>query len=204
MKYLILMFVLISCSSMDRKTCLTTNWYEKGLVDARDRGEDEFESYKRACAEESVSIFSKSQEYKKGFLEGLRSWCTFQNGFNQGLEGHRGTANCEDVNPAFARGYEEGFREYRLIQRRKRDEEEGEKKYSADKEAFRQRVLSQSDTKECTVDSDCHKQGQCRYNRCAHDNKVCTYDYECKVRGRCREVSEYAHNQRITLRVCDY
>lgn len=204
MKYLFLMFLLISCSSMDRKTCLTTNWYDKGLEDARERGEDEFEKYKRACAEESVPIISYSQAYKKGFLEGLRSWCNFQNGFNQGLAGHKGTVKCEDINPAFSRGYEEGFREFRVIQRRKRDEEESEKKYNADKDAFRNRVLSQSDTKECTVDSDCHRQGECKFNRCAHDNSVCTYNYECKVRGRCREVSEYAHNKRITLRVCDY
>ncbi len=204
MKYLLILFFFISCSSMDRKTCLTTNWYGKGVEDARARGEDEFEKYKRQCAEESVSIINSSQSYKKGFFEGLRSWCTFQNGFNQGLEGRRGTANCEEVNPDFNRGFEEGFREYRTVQRNKRDQEESEKKYNAEKESFRRRVLSQSDTRECTVDSDCHKDGDCRFNRCAHDNKVCTYNYECRIRGRCREVSEYTHNKRISLRVCDY
>jgi hypothetical protein len=189
---------------MDRKTCLSTNWYEQGVKDARETGENDFGKYKRACAEESVSIIVHSQEYKKGVLEGLRSWCTFQNGFNQGLDGHRGTEGCETVNPAYSRGYEEGFREYRLTQRKKRDEEEREKKYNADKEAFRSRVLSHSDTKECTVDSDCHRNGQCRFNRCAHDNSACTYDYECKIKGRCREISEQAHNKRVSLRVCDY
>lgn len=198
------MFFLLACSSMDRKTCLSTNWYEKGVEDARDRGEDHFEKYKRECAEERISIFQHSQAYKKGILEGLRSWCTFQNGFNRGLEGHGGTGLCDTINPAYGRGYEEGYREFRLTQRRQRDEEERSRKYKSEQDAYRQRVLSRSNTKECTVDHDCQKDGECRFNRCTHDNKTCTYNYECKVRGWCREVSEMAHSQRVSLRVCDY
>lgn len=205
MKLLILLFLVVSCSSMDRESCLATNWYDKGVRDGSSSGQDKFLQYQRECSQERISILSRSGEYKKGLIEGLRSWCTFQNGFNRGLDGYGGTVVCDNINPAFGRGYEEGYREYRIDQRRKRDTEEREKKYSGERDEFRRKMISRSDSKECAVDSDCHKDGDCRFNRCAHNNQYCSYSYECKVRGRCREITEYSREgERFSVRLCDY
>lgn len=201
---LLILVILSACSTMNREDCLSTNWHEKGVEDGAE-GQEKFLQYKRACAEEGISVLSSSGEYQKGFREGLRNWCTFKNGFQEGLSGRNSTAHCEDVNPAFARGFEEGFREYRFNERRKRDEETREKKYTREKDDFRQRVLSQSNTRECAVDSDCHKEGVCQFNRCQHNNQACSYHYECKVQGWCREVTDRKSDGTVlSVRVCDY
>lgn len=205
MKFVFLIALLVSCSSWDRERCLTTNWYQRGVTDVAETGHGDFPAYQRACAEEGISIISHTKEYERGMTEGMRSWCSFQNGFNQGLNGQGGTLRCDNVNPAFARGYEEGYREFRLNARRKRDQEELERKYTEEKEQFRRRVLSQSNTKECVVNSDCQREGLCRFSRCEHNQKACTYNYECRISGRCREVTDYARDRSVlTIRVCDY
>lgn len=205
MKTIYFLFFVLGCSTMDRESCLTTNWYEKGVEDGKVRGENRFPEYRRECTKERISIATKSQEYQKGILEGLRSWCTFQNGFNEGLEGRGSTSLCDSVSPAFARGVEEGFVEFRNSLKRKRDEDELNKRYNSERDLFRNKILSDSDTRECAVDSDCMKEGKCRFNRCAHNNQYCTYGYECKVRGWCREVTEYARDRSVlSIRVCDY
>lgn len=205
MKNILFLFFVLSCSSMDRESCLTTNWYERGVEDGKQRGENRFPEYKRECGKERISIAQKSQEYQKGILEGLRSWCSFQNGFNEGLEGRGTTSLCDNVNPAFARGVEEGFLEFRNSLRRKRDEDELNKRYNSERDNFRSKILSQSNSRECAVDSDCMKEGECSFNRCAHNGQYCTYGYECKIRGRCREITEYARDRSVlSIRICDY
>lgn len=205
MKSLLFLLLFVSCSSWNKEACLTTNWYHKGVEDAARSGSGNFNPYKRACAEAGVSITSSSGRYEKGVLEGMRSWCTFQNGFNQGLDGKVATAQCDQINPAFARGVEEGYREFRVVQRRKRDDEEREKKYRADTEEFRSRVIHTSNTKECFVDSDCRKDGDCTFSTCRHNGAKCNFNSDCQVQGYCREVSQSTVNgPNIRLRVCDY
>lgn len=205
MRLITLLLLIISCSSMDRERCLTADWYQEGVKDGSDRGEDHFLEYKRECGKEGISIVDGTGPYKKGILEGLRTWCSFKNGFNQGLAGRSDTSRCDTINPAFIRGYEEGFREYREARRRKIEEEKWEKRYTGEREEFRNRVLSRTSTKECAVDSDCRTEGECKFNRCAHNNLNCTYNYECKVSGWCREISEEAKDRTVlTIRVCDY
>ena len=202
---LLFLSVAVSCSSWDRERCLTTDWYQKGVEDSAADGSGNFHPYKRACAKEGISVAGYSSDYEKGVLEGMRSWCNFQNGFNQGLEGRNATSKCDRINPAFARGVEEGYREFRVTQRRKRDEDEREKRYRNESEDFRRRVLGTSDTKECFVDSDCKKSGSCVFSRCQHNNQTCTFSSDCEIRGYCREVSEYnSAGQRLSLRVCDF
>lgn len=205
MKNFFLLLLFLSCSTMDRESCLTTNWYEKGVEDGKVRGENRFPEYRRECAKERISIAPRAPEYQKGILEGLRFWCTFQNGFNEGLEGRGTTSLCDTISTSYARGVEEGFMEYRASQRRKRDQDELDKRYNSERDNFRSKILSQSNTKECSVDSDCMKEGECRFNRCAHNNQYCAYSYECKVRGWCREVTEYGRDRTVlSIRVCDY
>ncbi len=201
---LVALFFICACSTMNREECLTTNWHDRGIDDGA-LGHENFTKYQRACGQEGISILSRTGEYQKGFREGLRNWCTFKNGFQEGLSGRNSTAHCEDINPSFARGFEEGFREYRFNERRKRDEEIRDKKYSQEKDDFRQRVLQRSNTKECAVDSDCHTEGVCQFNRCQHNGQACSYHYECKVKGLCREVSDRkSDGSVVSIRVCDY
>lgn len=205
MRFLFLFFILTGCSTWDREKCLTTNWYDQGREDAAESGIENFPAYKRECGKEGIGLASKEASYRKGFLEGLRSWCTFQNGFNQGLSGKVSTTKCDAINPAFARGLEEGYREFRVTERRKRDEEERDKRYAGEKEDFRRRILRSSDTRECAVDSDCVKPGECRYSRCTQNGQACTMDHECKTRGWCREVSETNRERTVfSVRVCDF
>ncbi|MES2526338.1 MAG: DUF2799 domain-containing protein [Bdellovibrionota bacterium] len=205
MPTLALLLLVLSCSSMDREKCLSADWYQEGVKDASDRGEDHFLQYKRECGKEGISIVDGTGPYKKGILEGLRTWCSFKNGFNQGLAGRSDTSRCEGINPAFIRGYEEGFREFREARRRKLEEEKWEKRYADERGEFRTRILSRSKTKECSVDSDCRTEGECRFNRCTHNNLACSYSYECKVTGQCREINEQAKDRTVlTIRVCDY
>lgn len=202
---LLAFFFFISCSTWDREKCLTTDWYRKGVEDASQYGSGNFHPYKRECAKEGVSVSAYSSNYEKGLLEGMRSWCTFQTGFNQGLDGKTATSMCDNINPAFARGVEEGYREFRVVQRRKRDEEERKKKYDQETEEFKRRVLITSDTKECFVDSDCRRNGDCSFGQCKNDRRTCRFSSDCDERGRCREVSRMASDgTRIAVRVCDY
>jgi hypothetical protein len=204
MKYLFFLLVLIGCSSMDREKCMTTNWYEKGVEDGASKGKDFFVEYKRECANKGVTINVAETNYHKGVGEGLKSWCSYTNGLSQGLEGRKTTPRCDSISTAYTRGYEEGYREFVISMRKKREEDERKKIYNSEMESFRSKVL-RSDTKECSVDSDCHKEGQCEFGHCAHNNQNCTYNYECKMRGWCREVSEWTPEKtRLSLRVCDY
>lgn len=202
---ILVLFILSSCSTWDRETCLTTDWYKKGVEDASESGSGNFNPYKRECAKEGVSVAAYSSNYDKGLLEGMRSWCTFQMGFNQGLDGKTKTAMCDNINPAFARGVEEGYREFRVVQRRKRDEEERKKRYDQETDTFKRRVLLNSQTKECYVDSDCRRNGDCTFGQCKNDRRSCHFNSDCEERGVCREISDMASDgTRLTIRVCDY
>jgi hypothetical protein len=204
MKYLFLLLVLTGCSSVTRDKCHTTDWYKKGLEDASRNGKEYFTEYKRECINAGATINVAESSYRKGIADGMKNWCNYTNGLSEGLAGRKSTPQCDQISTSFVKGYEQGYKEFVVSMRKKREEDERRKIYSAESEAFRRRGLTQ-DSKQCAVDSDCHKEGNCEFNRCEHNNQTCSYSYECKVKGHCREMKEYNSEQKlITYRVCDY
>jgi hypothetical protein len=87
------------------------------------------------------------------------------------------------------------------------DRKEGpENKYQEDLAEFKHKVLRSSDTKECNVDSECMKEGECSFGKCRNDGRrACIFAKDCEVRGRCEEVSESSsHGPPMRIKVCDY
>ncbi len=91
--------------------CPTVDWYEYGRNDAR----------LGVPASERTELFADCRElgyapdvaaYRAGRAEGLRAYCTLENGYELGLQGRRYRDVCPpELEIAFLQGYNEGRRE---------------------------------------------------------------------------------------------
>lgn len=100
--------ILSGCATMSKGECLTANWYQVGRNDGA-RGYERARLYKHreACVEYGVS--PQSSQYYKGRQAGLHSYCTPQNGFDEGRSGRPYRDVCPaKLEPAFLREYRQG------------------------------------------------------------------------------------------------
>jgi hypothetical protein len=122
----------ISCATMNKEQCQNADWFEVGERDgANGYSSDRIGAHKKACGEHGIQ--PNVVEYKKGRTEGLKAYCTYENGLLKGRNGYYYSGVCPShLAPDFLRGYEIGQREYELKKReeelRKREQELEEKR----------------------------------------------------------------------------
>jgi hypothetical protein len=109
--------LLGACASMDKAQCVNANWYAIGMEDgARGRPLDRLGERRRACAEHGVQ--PDGERYAAGRNEGLKSYCTYDQGFRLGRAGSGHASVCpEPAARNFLTGYQRGRELYGLNKR---------------------------------------------------------------------------------------
>lgn len=207
MKYLILIFMLplISCSSLTKEDCQKTNWKQQGFKDgAKGEGQAEYSNYWEQCREHGVSI--NKSEYIEGYQAGLKKYCNYKSGYELGGVGGDPLSECDKINPSFARGYEEGFRQYQQAKKEQEDRARLRNQQEEDKRIAIQNIINRNHGRSCTSHSDCQKEGYCTFNKCQHNGMSCSYNSDCKVQGNCRGQTEYVPSVGgyVEARVCEF
>ena len=125
------------CATLSKNECLEADWFEIGRRDgSMGKPRALFQQHRDACLKHSVN--PNRDAYYEGRDEGLKFYCTKDNGFEQGRLGRKYHYVCPpEFEPDFLAGYAEGkeIREYEskiasLKKRLERIEREIEKKES--------------------------------------------------------------------------
>ena len=121
MKRFIVFFLLLSitgllsaCATLSKNECLQADWFEIGRRDgAAGKPRAVFQEHIDACQEHGVRANRKA--YYAGRDEGLRFYCSEDNGFNLGRRGVRYRLVCPaNLESDFLAGYNRGLEIYRF------------------------------------------------------------------------------------------
>ena len=181
--FFILFGSLASCTQLSKEACENIDWHQQGKADAmKGYSLKSLGRYKKRCEGHGVPV--DNAVYKKGHQDGLKLFCTSQNGEYFGKRGLQYQYTCPtNLEPTFLQGYQIGRKYYELAER-ERSLEERENLLRANSNGFRQ---------ECTFDSDCTLRRDCTFGSCRGTGKSCTFDSECEIRGQC-DVSRYCRS----------
>jgi hypothetical protein len=84
---------------MSKEECLNANWNDVGLKDGiKGRDVSRLNGYVKSCAK--TNITPDETAYTKGRNKGLKSFCTIQNGYAQGIKNKEYYGVCVDHNEA--------------------------------------------------------------------------------------------------------
>lgn len=113
----VLMFAVCGCSTLSEKQCKQGDWYEIGLKDGMEGyGGDRLRKHAEACGEYGIS--PNTPAYEKGRGEGLKSYCSAENGFRIGRTGGYYRGGCPaTLEVQFLRKYEAGKQLYQIENR---------------------------------------------------------------------------------------
>jgi hypothetical protein len=175
MRYLLLFLICTACS-LSKKDCETTDWYDRGLRDGR---VGEFTSaltkYKEQCSAHNITV--DAHFYKMGYNDGLKQFCTFDNGHKEGLAGRVDLNVCpESSRGEYYRGYWAGKNRNHNYEAQKNMEA------SARLEADRARLRALS---ECVTSTDCPRKDVCTNHSCSLSGVACKTDKECMIQPTC-------------------
>lgn len=106
--------VLAGCAGMNESECLTADWQMIGFEDgAVGRAQSNIGEYRKACADHGVT--PSLAQYRQGYAEGIRNYCTQSNGFDQGKRGATYRGICpQDMEAEFVEAYGLG-RDYYVL-----------------------------------------------------------------------------------------
>jgi len=196
LKYFILTFTLLviisSCASLNKEECQRADWQALGLIDgSKGLRDPKNETYQKDCSEYGVVVDDKA--YLEAFDEGLKKYCTYNNGLDSGLSGSRSHSKCESMSADFKRGYQEGYKEYKVAQAKKKAKVE-----------LREEMLKAAGGKECTSLYDCKREGSCDFGTCRESGTSCSFNSDCVLYSSCIPKTKYTDfNESITVRMCN-
>ena len=106
--------VLGGCATMNQSECLNANWRMIGLEDGSNGRElSHIGNHRKACAEFNIS--PDLEQYQLGHTQGLRQYCTYNKGFQQGSHGNTYKSICPpDLVGDFRFGHQRGREVYAL------------------------------------------------------------------------------------------
>jgi hypothetical protein len=106
---------LAGCSAMNKKECITANWYTVGQLDAeRGKPSSNIATYGKQCAKHSIT--PNQDSYNEGHIEGTKLYCTKDSGFKVGKKGKTYNGICPTQSePSFKNGYSIGKEYYAVI-----------------------------------------------------------------------------------------
>ena len=112
-----LLIALSGCASMSPEECRTANWYEQGMRDGiQGQPRSYVEEHREACAE--VGIVPNAALWEKGRSQGIKRYCTPENGLEEGLRGGDYRNACPpELEGAFLERYRAGHRVHEARQR---------------------------------------------------------------------------------------
>lgn len=108
---------MVGCSSLSQDQCLADDWETIGHRDGVRGKPDSAEllRHQKACGKHGVVPDSAS--YRRGWAEGVRSYCTPDNGFSEGRSGQRYNNVCPaQLDAEFRAAFEDGKLIYRAEQ----------------------------------------------------------------------------------------
>ena len=106
--------VLSGCASMNQSQCVQADWRMIGAEDgSRGIASNNIGTYRKACAKHNVS--PDLAEYRRGYQEGLASFCTEYMGFSKGRSGYNYSGVCPgELERDFLAGYRAGKELYEV------------------------------------------------------------------------------------------
>lgn len=114
--YLLSIFLMIGflsgCASMSKKECINANWHSIGYTDgSRGVHYNNLAKHHQSCVKHE--IIPDDNAYHAGWDQGIRSYCTADNGYRAGRAGKAYRNICpQDVEANFLSGWEQGIRHY--------------------------------------------------------------------------------------------
>lgn len=111
-----LCLLLASCASLNEDECLMADWYQIGFTDgASGVAESYIGKHRKACSKHGVQI--RLQQWLAGRDDGLRRYCTEENGLQQGLTGKHYLGVCSGESAFyFEQAYQIGKQVYQQRQ----------------------------------------------------------------------------------------
>ena len=112
-----LLLTLAGCASMSEQECSATDWRTVGYEDGvAGRSSDRIGQHRKACAKHGVT--PDLDAYQKGRNEGLREYCTPDNGYRQGVRGAALVTSCPaELKESFELAYDQGYELFSLRDR---------------------------------------------------------------------------------------
>lgn len=104
----------LACSTLSKEECAQGDWYNIGLRDGqRGHSPTRVAEHAKACAE--FGTRPDNAVYTRGHSDGLKTYCTPENGYQVGLNGEVYQQVCPaNSSPAFLKRYRMGYRIYEL------------------------------------------------------------------------------------------
>lgn len=91
--------LLVGCVSMTPDDCRFADWYQRGLSDGRDgRSDDRIDDHRRACAKAGIGV--DVELWRRGWGEGVRSFCVPRVAWQQGLNNRSYSGACRHLDDA--------------------------------------------------------------------------------------------------------
>ncbi|MEO3387750.1 DUF2799 domain-containing protein [Mesorhizobium sp. CAU 1741] len=85
--------MLTSCATLNQEECLNANWFELGQQDgAAGRAQTHVNEHRSACGEHGLPV--DEPQWRTGWEQGIRLYCTPENGLQQGRQGSYYANSC--------------------------------------------------------------------------------------------------------------
>ncbi len=109
---LVLFGLLSGCATMSKKECANANWHTIGYSDgAKGVHHQYLEKRRKSCGKHE--IIPDDAAYHAGWGQGIRSYCTSDNGYRAGKDGKAYPNICpQDVETNFLSGWKQGIRQF--------------------------------------------------------------------------------------------
>ena len=107
----ILGFILLGCSSVDKEQCQVANWEGVGKMDGQYGIPNNYSNLVKVCS--AYKISPDKRMYDNGYKSGVKNFCNYQNGYMLGNEGQKMPTVCSpDLHAGFYRGFNQGKSSY--------------------------------------------------------------------------------------------
>ncbi len=103
---------LSGCSTLSKGECMEADWYDIGARDgASGKPRSRLDDHRESCKE--YNVFPDREQYYMGREEGIKIYCTPENGFKMGSEGKYYAKVCPfDLEKAFLDSFNHGRKIY--------------------------------------------------------------------------------------------
>ena len=180
------LFILNGCSSLTKDQCVNNNWFDLGKKQGlRANDPPEHDDIEKACAKHGIQI--KKENYKAGFLEGLKEYCTYQNGRTRALQGDRIYDYCDKVGNEFREGFSKGYWEREASRKKGIESLEDE--------------LANMHGGVCHIS--CRVKGSCSSGVCQPSGETCNFSSDCDSTKPCETItSQTSYGDSVSVSVC--
>jgi hypothetical protein len=129
--------LLGSCATLNEEECMSANWLELGRQDgAAGRPMSHIDAHRRACEKHELPI--EQQQWEVGWNEGIRVYCTAENGLLQGQQGRSYANSCP---PELKTGFETAY----FVAKRLHDARQSRDRLQSEIDSLESEIRSETD-----------------------------------------------------------